>query len=98
MSVMAEEERKRAEEEKELAKIPETTSCDCADRELDQSMREKEVSSSIAFEDALHNQVYVKRIDARRRRDTSEIFEIIKKRDHSYYSEVRNEEYILKEK
>lgn len=87
MSVMAEEERKRAEEEKELAKIPETTSCDCADREMDQSLREKEVSSSIAFEDALHNQVYVKRIDARRRRDTSEIFEIIKKRDHSYYSE-----------
>ncbi|KAL2712200.1 insulin-like receptor isoform X1 [Vespula squamosa] len=100
MSVMAEEERKRAEEEKELAKIPETTSCDCADRELDQSMREKEVSSSIAFEDALHNQVYVKRIDARRRRDTSEIFEIIKKRDH--YSEkestadkIVNDTYIV---
>lgn len=70
MSVMAEEERKRAEEEKELVKSPETTSCGCADRETaDQSMREKEVSSSIAFENALHNQVYIKRINARRRRD-----------------------------
>lgn len=72
MSVMAEEERKRAEEEKELAKLPETGSCDCADRETDQSMREKEVSSSIAFENALHNQVYIKRMNTRRRRDTSE--------------------------
>ncbi|KMQ92816.1 insulin-like receptor protein [Lasius niger] len=70
MSVIAEEERKRAEEEKELVKSPETTSCSCADRETtDQSMREKEVSSSIAFENALHNQVYVKRMNARRRRD-----------------------------
>lgn len=70
MSVIAEEERKRAEEEKELVKSPETTSCGCADRETtDQSMREKEVSSSIAFENALHNQVYVKRMNARRRRD-----------------------------
>ncbi|XP_067209270.1 insulin-like receptor isoform X2 [Linepithema humile] len=75
ISVMAEEERKRAEEEKELAKSPETTSCICADREMaDQSIREKEVSSSIAFENALHNQVYVKRMmNARRRRDTSEM-------------------------
>lgn len=74
MSVIAEEERKRAEEEKELVKLPETetTSCTCADRESpDQSMREKEVSSSIAFENALHNQVYIKRINARRRRDTT---------------------------
>lgn len=72
MSVIAEEERKRAEEEKELVKSPETTSCSCADRDTtDQSMREKEVSSSIAFENALHNQVYVKRMNARRRRDVT---------------------------
>lgn len=43
----------------------------------------------------MHNQVYVKRIDARRRRDTSEIFEIIKKRDHSYYSEVRRNKIVF---
>lgn len=79
ISVMAEEERKRAEEEKELAKLPETTSCTCADREMaDQSIREKEVSSSIAFENALHNQVYVKRMmNARRRRDASGTSEML---------------------
>lgn len=88
MSVLAEEERKRAEEEKELAKIPETMSCDCTDREYDQLMREKEVSSSIAFEDALHNQVYIKRIDSRRRRDTSEMFDSVKRREHNYYAGV----------
>ncbi|XP_076760117.1 insulin-like receptor-like [Xylocopa sonorina] len=54
------EEKKRLEEEKQLV-VPETGSCECADRESDQSLREKEASSAIAFEDALHNQVYVKR-------------------------------------
>jgi hypothetical protein len=74
ISVIVEEERKRAEEEKELVKSPESASCACADRETtDQSIREKEVSSSIAFENALHNQVYVKRMNTRRRRDTSEM-------------------------
>ncbi|XP_034934198.1 insulin-like receptor [Chelonus insularis] len=67
---MAEDERKRAEAESR-AKLPEIASCDCADRESDQSLREKEVSSSIAFEDALHNQVYVKRNNNRRKRDTT---------------------------
>ncbi|XP_076640887.1 insulin-like receptor-like isoform X1 [Halictus rubicundus] len=43
-------------------------SCKCSDRENDQSQREKEVSSAIAFEDALQNQVYVKR-KSRRKRD-----------------------------
>ncbi|XP_014476872.1 PREDICTED: insulin-like peptide receptor isoform X2 [Dinoponera quadriceps] len=71
MSVMVEEEKKRAEEERDQStKLPDVATCDCADRETDQSMREKEVSSSIAFENALHNQVYVKRMSSRRRRDT----------------------------
>ncbi|XP_011300657.1 insulin-like receptor [Fopius arisanus] len=66
-----EEERKRAETERELTKLPEQAACDCADRESDQLMREKEVSSSIAFEDALHNRVYIKRINNRRKRNSS---------------------------
>ncbi|OAD57588.1 Insulin-like receptor [Eufriesea mexicana] len=68
---IAEEERKRIEEEKEQM-MPETGTCDCADRETDQSLREKEASSAIAFEDALHNQVYVKR-KPRRKRDVSDM-------------------------
>lgn len=68
---IAEEERKRIEEEKEQM-IPETGTCECADRETDQSLREKEASSAIAFEDALHNQVYVKR-KPRRKRDVSDM-------------------------
>lgn len=69
--IIAEEEKKHTELEKELAK---SDSCVCTDRETtDQSMREKEVSSSIAFENALHNQVYVKRMTSRRRRDVSEM-------------------------
>lgn len=70
--VIAEEEKKHTELEKEFAK---SDSCACTDRETtDQSMREKEVSSSIAFENALHNQVYVKRIStSRRRRHANEI-------------------------
>lgn len=88
MAVIAEEERKRAEEEKELAKLPETATCDCADRETDQSMREKEVSSSIAFENALHNQVYVKRMNARRRRHTSEMLIAAELAKDSYNDQV----------
>lgn len=59
------------EEEKEQM-VPETGTCECADRETDQSLREKEASSAIDFEDALHNQVYVKR-KPRRKRDVSDI-------------------------
>jgi len=86
-----EEERKRAEEEKELVKSPDTASCACADRETtDQSMREKEVSSSIAFENALHNQVYVKRMNTRRRRDTSEMLIAVElAKDSPNYDQVR---------
>lgn len=69
---LAEEERKRMEEEKEQQMVPETGTCECADRETDQSLREKEASSAIDFEDALHNQVYVKR-KPRRKRDVSDI-------------------------
>ncbi|KOC66875.1 Insulin-like receptor [Habropoda laboriosa] len=67
---LAEEERKRIEEEKELM-APETVTCECTDKETDQSLREKEASSAIAFEDAVHNQVYVKR-KTRRKREASE--------------------------
>nr|XP_031833558.1 insulin-like receptor [Nomia melanderi] len=66
-----EEEKKRMEEEKERTIAMETTTCECVDRENDQSLREKEASSSIAFEDALHNQVYVKR-KTRRKRDVGD--------------------------
>ncbi|KAF7989857.1 hypothetical protein HCN44_008531 [Aphidius gifuensis] len=65
--LLADEERKRAEAEKYIPKQTDT-SCDCTDHEAKQSMREKEVASSIAFEDALHNQVYVKRVHNRRRK------------------------------
>ncbi|KAL0128719.1 hypothetical protein PUN28_003826 [Cardiocondyla obscurior] len=70
--VIAEEEKKHTELGQELSK---SDSCVCTDRETtDQSIREKEVSSSIAFENALHNQVYVKRMSSsRRRRHTSEM-------------------------
>ncbi|XP_011864735.1 PREDICTED: insulin-like receptor isoform X2 [Vollenhovia emeryi] len=65
------EEEKKPETEKEFTK---SDSCSCTDREMtDQWMREKEVSSSIAFENALHNQVYIKRISSRRRRYTNEV-------------------------
>ncbi|XP_063980749.1 insulin-like receptor isoform X1 [Diachasmimorpha longicaudata] len=81
-----EEERKRAETERELTKIPEQAACDCADRESDQLMREKEASSSIAFEDALHNRVYVKRINNRRKRNTNG-YSIIGEPEDSIYDE-----------
>ncbi|CAD1479730.1 unnamed protein product, partial [Heterotrigona itama] len=68
---LAEEERKRMEEEKEQM-MPETGSCECLDRETDQSLREKEASSAIEFEDALHNQVYIKR-KSKKKRDVSEM-------------------------
>lgn len=70
---LVEEERKRMEEEKEQSVTPETETCECSDRETDQTLREKEASSAIAFEDALHNQVYVKRrTNIRRKRDLGE--------------------------
>ena len=47
-----------------------TKGCPCQKREPEQT--EKDVFSSIAFEDALHNQVYVKRGNSRRRRDVEE--------------------------
>lgn len=65
-----EEDKKRLEEEK-IRNIEMETTCECVDRENDQSLREKEASSSIAFEDALHNQVYVKR-KSRRKRDVGD--------------------------
>lgn len=94
MSVMVEEEKKRAEEERDQsAKQFDVTSCDCADREMDQSMREKEVSSSIAFENALHNQVYVKRnvnVNVRRRRDAIEALQLY---GDFYNNQVRTIEF-----
>lgn len=85
--VIAEEEKKHTELEKELAK---SDSCVCPDRETtDQSMREKEVSSSIAFENALHNQVYVKRMTSRRRRHTSEMVIAAKMARDSSYDQVK---------
>lgn len=85
ISEIAEEERKRAEAEKERNK-PDLSSCECADKESTQSEREKEVSGSIAFEDALHNQVYVKRVgsNSRRRRDIT----VIKPSDLEYLRKV----------
>ncbi|XP_044591590.1 insulin-like receptor isoform X2 [Cotesia glomerata] len=89
ISEIAEEERKRAEAEKERNK-PDLSSCECADKESTQSEREKEVSGSIAFEDALHNQVYVKRVgsNSRRRRDIT----VIKPSDLEY---LRKNETII---
>lgn len=82
--IIAEEEKKHTDLEKELAK---SDSCTCTDRETtDQSMREKEVSSSIAFENALHNQVYVKRISntSRRRRHINEMLIAAEAKDSTY--------------
>ncbi|XP_076235899.1 insulin-like receptor-like [Calliopsis andreniformis] len=66
-----EEERKQMEKEKEKEKEQnmkqDAGTCVCTDRETDQSLREKEVTSAIAFEDALHNQVYVKRKTRKKR-------------------------------
>lgn len=84
ISVMAEEEKERAEKEtkkftkSDKPKEEDSSSCVCTkDREktADQSNREKEVTNSIVFENALHNKVYIKRMSMslRRRRDTSEM-------------------------
>lgn len=78
---LAEEERKRIEEEKEQM-IPETGTCECPDRETDQSLREKEASSAIEFEDALHNQVYIKR-KPKKKRDVSEMSFILSRKTKS---------------
>jgi hypothetical protein len=67
ISEIAAEEKRRAEQELEASKQPEPGSCACPKREPVQS--EKDVYSSIAFENALHNQVYVKRGNNRRRRE-----------------------------
>lgn len=79
-----EEERKTVESEQLIPKT--TSSCECSNREIVQAAREKEVSSSIAFEDALHNRVYVRRESTTRsKRHTSILHAIPKKRDtHSY--------------
>lgn len=75
MSVMVEEEKKRAESEKKwILDQMETESCSCANREIDQLKleAEKEAAGSIAFENAVHNVVYVKRINSRRKRGSNE--------------------------
>ncbi|XP_043280650.1 insulin-like receptor [Venturia canescens] len=85
MSEMAEEERKKVELESEYEKSPPKGRCDCSSRKPEQSSElEKEISSSIAFEDALHNAVYVKRTNSRRRRD---IDAVPWKRDTGYAQE-----------
>lgn len=83
--MLIEEENKKVEAEKNLINKPETNTCDCPSQEVDSVTREKEATSSIAFEDALHNQVYVKRAsNNRRRREIDEILNDInrlRKRD-----------------
>ncbi|XP_058788861.1 insulin-like receptor [Phymastichus coffea] len=67
---IAAEEKLRAEKELQASKEPEPGACTCPKRETVPS--EKEAYSSIAFENALHNQVYIKRSNnVRRRRDTT---------------------------
>ncbi|XP_048513218.1 insulin-like receptor [Athalia rosae] len=96
ISVLAEEARKKAQEEKMVAaaKPGLTSTCQCAEDETDPLLREKEVSSSIAFEDALHNQVYIKRpTNERRRRDLSETVRsamVIRRDLHSYPEDKEN--------
>lgn len=88
---MIDEENKKVEADKQSVTEPETDTCDCSSREVDSSTREKDATSSIAFEDALHNQVYVKRPTSRRRRDVSGLMteEIsFRKRDVSSESQV----------
>ncbi|OXU24559.1 hypothetical protein TSAR_005271 [Trichomalopsis sarcophagae] len=86
---IAAEEKKRAEQELEASKIPEPSACECKKRDPVQS--ESEVYSSITFEDALHNTVYVRRQDNRRRRDvsyTSVMLEAVRmKRELTNYQE-----------
>lgn len=69
---MIDEENKKVEADKQSVTKPDTDTCDCSSSEVDSSTREKDATSSIAFEDALHNQVYVKRPTSRRRRDVTE--------------------------
>ncbi|XP_017878213.1 insulin-like receptor [Ceratina calcarata] len=72
--LISNQEERGIEEEKE-ALIPETGSCECSDREIDQSIREKEATSAIAFEDAVHNTVYVKRRGIRSKREALDEYE-----------------------
>lgn len=92
INTLAEEAREKALEEKALISTKDglTTACNCADGDTDPAVREKEVSSSIAFEDALHNQVYIKRPNERRRRDLSETVRsvMVRRRDLHSYPEV----------
>uniref|UniRef100_A0ABD2XMG2 Tyrosine-protein kinase receptor n=1 Tax=Trichogramma kaykai TaxID=54128 RepID=A0ABD2XMG2_9HYME len=63
------EEKLKAEKELEASqKMNETSECQCPCGESKPTISEQDVSSSIAFEDALHNQVYIKRGNSRRRR------------------------------
>lgn len=87
--IISEEEKKQSELEKQMSK---SDDCTCNERETtdQQSTREKEVSSSIAFENALHNQVYVKRIStSRRRRHTSEMLFAADLAKDSTYDQVK---------
>lgn len=87
MSVMAEEERKKAEAEKESEQNEQNVNkCTC--NKPQPKDLEQEVSSSIAFEDALHNQVYVKRIGQRRRRDVDGILSAVPRRRDTSYAQV----------
>ncbi|XP_043602094.1 insulin-like receptor isoform X3 [Bombus pyrosoma] len=96
---LAEEERKRIDEEKERI-IPETGTCECSDREDDQSFREKEASSAIEFEDALHNQVYIKR-KPKKKRDVSEMSFVLSRKtksldlDQPVMEKIENGTYIM---
>ncbi|XP_014208001.1 insulin-like receptor [Copidosoma floridanum] len=64
---VAAEGKEKAQKELQASKEPESVPCSCAKAAPVQS--ENDVYTTIAFEDALHNQVYVKR-NSRRRRDT----------------------------
>lgn len=92
IAVMAEEERQRAKAEMARAVQPEVVTCDCADFKTDPSIREKEVSSSIAFEDALHNQVYIRKgSGTRKKRDSNEnLPDIPPEKNHNFFSPVSN--------
>lgn len=96
-AVLIDEENKKVEADKQSVTEPETDTCDCSSREVDSSTREKDATSSIAFEDALHNQVYVKRPTSRRRRDVSGLMtEEISFRKRDVSSESQDKETVRK--
>ncbi|KAK0096847.1 hypothetical protein PV326_004167 [Microctonus aethiopoides] len=94
IAVMAEEERQRAKAEMARAVQPEVVTCECADFKTDPSIREKEVSSSIAFEDALHNQVYIRKgSGTRKKRDSNEnLPDIPPEKNHNFFSPYHTKE------